>query len=205
MQRSPARGGFSLMEVLVGLTLLSLIALSVSQTMRIGLRIWQASERDDGALELVQTSRLVESWVTRALPPTAFDKDGPVVFQGLPDRLTFLVDGQAGRKLIGYSRMSLSAVANPDCSGRQDLVLTWEDVAAASHLTAAASDTRVLVACAETIRFRYGGPRRGAQGRELVNDERWLDETFLPSLVSVEAQAGDHKFSLTTHLRYSGR
>lgn len=204
-RRRSARAGFSLMEVLVGLTLLALIAVSVSQMMRTGIRLWQASERDDAAAELTQTGRLIESWLSRALPPKAFDPDGPTVFVGQADRLVFLVDGQAGRKLAGYSRLSVAAVPSRDCAGRSDLVLTWEDVTAAGQFTASATDSRTLFACAESVRFRYGGPRPSGQGYMLADGDVWTDRSNLPVRVSVEAEAGGRSFAITSRLGFAAR
>lgn len=204
-RRRARQSGFSLMEVLVGLTLLALIAVSVSQMMRTGLRLWQASERDDAAAEMVQSGRLIEGWLARALPPRAFDPDGPAVFEGQADRLVFLVDGQAGRKLAGYSRLSIAAVPSRECSGRADLVLTWEDVTAAGQFTASATDSRTLFACAESVRFRYGGPRPSGQGYILADGDAWQDRSNLPVRVSVEARDGGRSFTITSRLSFSGR
>lgn len=205
MSRRESRSqGFSLMEVLVGLTLLALISVSVTQMMRTGLLLWQASERDDAGAELTHTGRLVEGWLARALPPRAFDPDGPAIFVGQPSRLTFLVDGHAGRKLAGYSRMTLAAVPSEACRGGADLVLTWEDVAAAAQFEPAAADSRILLACADTIHFRYGGPRPGQQGYFLSDSDSWADRSSLPLRVSVEATAGGRRFTITSRLVFAG-
>lgn len=194
--------GFSLMEVLVGLTLLALISLAVSQTMRTGLRLWQASGRDDAASEALRTSELIEGWVARALPPKAFDPDVPAVFVGKPDQMSFLLDGQTGRKLAGYSRVTLMARASRDCEG-QDLVLVWEDVSAAADFAGQASDARTLLKCAETIKFQYAGPRRSVQGTQLFRSNTWNEAASLPLLVSVQAAGQSETFDLAARLRFA--
>lgn len=191
------------MEVLVGLSLLALISVAVSQTMRTGIRLWQASSKDDEAGELDRTSEIIESWIARALPPKAFDPDLPPVFVGRADQMTFLLDGQAGRKIAGYSRMTLSARANANCEGGRDLVLIWEDVSGATDFASQASDARVLLSCAETITFDYAGAKQSFEGAQLVRSNVWNNSAELPSFVSVKAEGREGSFSAASRLRFS--
>lgn len=197
------QGGFSLMEVLIGLTLLALISVSVAQSVRTGLRFWSSADADDAAAELRQTSRLVEGWVARSLSPRAFEPDTAQVFAGRSDQLTFIVDGQAGRKPAGYSRFTLAARPGTDCPGRYDLILLWEDVAAAGQFAASASDSRTLLSCAEQVTFEYSGRRRSADGLVLVREANWSDASALPMHVSIEALAGSERFVIASRLRFS--
>ncbi|MFN7180802.1 type II secretion system protein J [Hyphomonas sp.] len=156
MNRTRRRqAGFSLLEMMVGLTLLALILVAVTQSVRTGLRMWQAAESNDAMAEWQQTERLLEHWLSRALPPNAYDTDSNVIFEHTPAGLRFLVDGEVGRKPAGYSRISLQAADNPACRDRQDLVLTWEDVAFAANFAPSASDRRVIMECADAISFEY--------------------------------------------------
>lgn len=197
------QSGFSLMEVLIGLTLLALISVSVTQSVRTGLRFWSAAEADTSAAELRQTSQMIEGWLSRALSPRAFDPDTTGVFIGRPDLVTFLVDGQAGRKLAGYSRFTLAARPGADCPGRSDLVLVWEDVTAAGRLAASASDSRTLIACAETIGFEYSGRRQTGQGLVFVREANWRDDSSLPLNVSIYADDNESRFRISARLRFS--
>lgn len=197
------QAGFSLMEVLVGLTLLAFISVAVSQTMRTGIRLWQASSKDDKAAELDRTSEMIERWIARALPPKAFEPDLPPVFVGRADQMTFLLDGQAGRKMAGYSRVTLAARANRNCEAGRDLVLVWEDVSSAGNFASQASDARVLISCAANIQFDYAGATQSFQGAQLVHSEVWNNSAQLPGFVSITAEGRDGSFRVASRLRFS--
>ncbi|MFN7055074.1 type II secretion system protein J [Hyphomonas sp.] len=195
--------GFSLMEVLVGLTLLALVSVAVTQSVRTGLRVWQSAATETAAAELRQTSRLVESWVARALPQRGVEAEDVVVFRGGERQLSFLVDGQAGRKPAGYSRITLAARPDRACPGGADLVLTWEDVTAAGQFAASASDSRILVRCAEDIRFTYSGWRRSPQGPQFAREAMWTDDLSLPAHIAISAKSGRDEFRISAPLIFS--
>lgn len=177
------QAGFSLLEMMVGLTLLALISVAVTQSVRTGLRMWQAAESNDSMAEWQQTERLVEHWLSRAVPPNAYDTESTVIFEPTPAGVRFLVDGQVGRKPAGYSRISLQARENPACRDRQDLVLTWEDVAFAANFAPSASDRRVIMECAEAITFEYD--RGFALPAELETQANMALNSELPRIVRI--------------------
>lgn len=202
MRHTPT-AGFSLMEVLVGLTLLALISVSVGQTVRTGIAMWRASDKNNAAAELNRTGELVEDWIGRALPPGAFDRGEGAVFVGAPDQVSFLVDGRVGRKLLGYSRITLAARPAATCRAGEDLVLVWEDVKASGGYAAHARDTRTLVDCAESIRFEYAGWRRGEPGSGIARVSEWDGDGGLPEWVTLKVIKPGKGLSLQARLRYS--
>lgn len=202
MRQTPA-AGFSLMEVLVGLTLLALISVSVGQTVRTGISMWRASDKNNAAAELNRTGEMVEGWISRALPPGAFDRNAPAVFTGAADQISFLVDGQAGRKLMGYSRITLTARPGAACGSGQDLILVWEDVTASAGYTAQARDERNLIECAETIRFEYAALRRDGPGYGIVRSSQWGDHGGLPRQVTLTVIKSGGTLQLQARLRYA--
>lgn len=195
-----SEAGFSLLEMLVGLTLLGLISVAVTQSVRTGLRMWQAAEANDEAAEWQQTAQLVEHWMSRALPPRAFDLDSRVIFDSGPAGVRFLVDGQVGRKPAGYSRIALQAVSNPVCPGGADLVLTWEDVAKASNFAVAASDSRVLAACADAVEFDFGDGPPLPQGLE---EPEYIVGAELPRSIRIRVVREDREQVLAARLLYA--
>lgn len=200
-RQRPAQAGFSLLEMLVGLTLLALISVAVTQSVRTGLRLWQAADANDSETEWQQTEWLVERWLSRALTPRGYDLDSRVIFEGRPDGVTFLVDGQVGRKPSGYSRIGLLARSNPVCPGRADLVLTWEDVTMASNFALGASDERVLFECADGLAFDYGGGPSLAQVPSPDQSFRANDD--LPRVVQVRFTSAGKARTISARLIYA--
>lgn len=193
--------GFSLLEMLVGLTLLALISVAVTQSVRTGLRLWQAAEANDSESEWQQTGWLIERWLSRALSPKSFDLDSRVIFEANPDGVRFLVDGQVGRKPSGYSRIGLIAKENPVCPSRSDFVLTWEDVTFAGNFAPGASDERVLFECVDGLAFEYVSATQSETA--LVVGETFESSDELPRVVRIRFTSGGKSRTLSARLQYA--
>lgn len=200
-RKRDGQAGFSLLEMMVGLTLLALISVAVTQSVRTGLRMWQAAESNDAMAEWQQTERLVEHWLSRALPPNAYDTESTVIFEQTPAGVRFLVDGEVGRKPAGYSRISLQAADNPACRDRQDLVMTWEDVAFAANFAPSASDRRVILECADAISFEYD--RGAALPPELEMQASLTVSKELPQIVRIRVTRDGVTKVLAARLLYA--
>lgn len=198
--RRASEAGFSLLEMLVGLILLALISVAVTQSVRTGLQLWQAAEANDSEAEWQQTEWLIERWLSRAISPKGYTLDSRVIFEARADGVSFVVDGQVGRKPAGYSRIGLAAKFNPVCPGRSDFILTWEDVTMASNFAPAASDERVLFECADAITFDYGAvpEQEGSQPGSLSPDGD------LPRVVRIRLVAGGKPRVVSARLLYAG-
>lgn len=193
--------GFSLLEMLVGLTLLALISVAVTQSVRTGLRLWQAAEANDSESEWQQTGWLIERWLSRALSPKSFDLDSRVIFEANPDGVRFLVDGQVGRKPSGYSRIGLIAKENPVCPARSDFVLTWEDVTFAGNFAPGASDERVLFECVDGLAFEYVSATQTERAFSAGEVFEASDE--LPRVVRIRFTKGGKARTLSARLQYA--
>jgi prepilin-type N-terminal cleavage/methylation domain-containing protein len=202
MNRGPAsQSGFSLLEMLVGLTLLALISVAVTQSVRTGLRMWQAAEANDTEAEWQQTEWLIERWLSRAISPSEFDIDSRVIFDPQPGGLTFVVDGQVGRKPAGYSRIGLVARDNPVCPGRADFILVWEDVTMASSFAPSTRDERLLFECADAVKFEYTA---GALAETAVlPDGAITSPKELPRAVQIQLVAGGKLRTISARLIYA--
>jgi len=197
----PSEAGFSLLEMLVGLTLLALISVAVTQSVRTGLRLWQAAEANDTESEWQQTEWLVERWLSRSLSPREFDVDSRLIFDANQEGIRFLVDGQVGRKPSGYSRISLFARSNPVCPGKSDFVLLWEDVSIAGRFAPDASDERVLFECIDDLTFDY--PVDPANPALMAGSDLVVPAGELPRAVRIRLTAGGKPREIAARLRYA--
>ena len=116
--------GFSLLEMLVALTVLGLLMVGLNEGVRTGLGLWSAQTRQVRAMaELDSTARLLRSLlVSIPLAPAAASDPGsqPVAisFSGSPDRLAFVGDMPTG---LGAARRANITLALDH--GR--LILLW--------------------------------------------------------------------------------
>lgn len=195
------QSGFSLLEMLVGLTLLGLISVAVTQSVRTGLRLWQAAESNDAEAEWQQTEWLLEQWMSRALSPREFDVDSRVVFEASEQSVSFLVDGEIGRKPAGYSRITLAARENPVCRGKSDFVLIWEDVTAAANFASEGRDERTLFECVDTVEFNI--PDSPAPAPGTYPNAFDVANGGLPRVIQIRLTAGGKQRIMAARLRYA--
>lgn len=183
----PRAAGFTLVEILVAITLLGLLMAALFGGVQLGVRAWEASEeRLDESSRLTTVhgflrERLAQAYLLEQLIPRA---DPLPAFAGEPDRLSFvtLMPEHLGG---GFQRMVLAVTA----AERSELTLTWWP--AELDETAVDPDTvrrRALLADVAELRLAYFG----AVGRDqpAAWHEVWA-ESSLPQLVLVQLRFPD--------------
>ena len=116
-------GGFTLLEMLVALIVLSFLIVGLNQGVQTGLGIWRAQARQVGHVaELAPTSRVLQSLLAGipVMPLANVDRGSPqpVSFHGAEDRLEFIGDLPNG---LGLTQRAEMAIALMD----DRLVLSW--------------------------------------------------------------------------------
>jgi len=177
--------GFTLVEILVAITLLGLLMAALFGGVQLGVRAWESSEeRLDESSRLTTVhgflrERLAQAYLLEELAPRA---DG---FAGEPDRLSFvtLMPEHLGG---GFQRMVLAVTAAAEGS---DLAVTWWP----AELDDAALDpddlrSRALLADVAELRLAYFG----SVGRDqpAAWHEVWA-QPVLPQLVRVQLRFPD--------------
>lgn len=180
--------GFTLVEILVAITLLGLLMAALFGGVQLGVRAWEASEErlDEGSrLTTVHgflRERLAQAYLLDELVP---DTNAGPAFAGEPDRLSFvtLMPEHLGG---GFQRMVLAVTAAAEGS---DLAVTWWP----AELDDAALDpdavrSRALLADVAELRLAYFG----SVGRD--QPAAWHDvwaQPVLPQLVRVQLRFPD--------------
>jgi general secretion pathway protein J len=181
----PKAAGFTLVEILVAITLLGLLMAALFGGVQLGVRAWEASEeRLDESSRLTTVhgflrERLAQAYLLDELAPRAD------AFAGEPDRLSFvtLMPEHLGG---GFQRMVLAVTAAAEGS---DLAVTWWP----AELDDAALDpdalrSRALLADVAELRLAYFG----SVGRDqpAAWHEVWA-QPVLPQLVRVQLRFPD--------------
>lgn len=120
-----AAQGFTLVELLVGLTLMALISVILFGGLRFGIRAWEVGgERIEQASRVEMVQNLLRRQVSQAsrLPESA-DAGSVVPFVGEAESLVFIAPLPVQRGLGGLYLFHLTQREN---DGRLDLALAWQ-------------------------------------------------------------------------------
>jgi len=193
----PARGqaGFTLLELLLAMTLLALIAVMLAGGLRLGARVWESGDERAqtlARLELVQGFLRRQVSGARPLIMGRVGSEPRYAFEGGPERLRLAVLAPPQLGAGGFYLVTIEQV--PARSGGEEgdeLRLGWQlyhpemdEVGAPDQVT-----ERVLLEGVERVRFSYfGALRRDAEPRWR---ERWEDQRALPELVRLELEFRD--------------
>jgi general secretion pathway protein J len=184
--RTPFECGFTLLELLLAITILGLLMSVLAGGLRFGARAWESGDaRAEQLTELGVVQRFLRQLIGQARPHPI---DGAAVpakaaFAGAPDGVAFMALAPA--RLAGGEFHVFSLGLEAAEAGRS-LVLGWYPLPhgeEASDPDAGARRT-VLLEGIETASFAYfdpGGPSRAPGWRE-----SWHDPLLLPSLVRLQ-------------------
>ena len=170
-----AAPGFTLVEMLVALTLLALLTVLLASLVTTGRRAAAAGEaRLDDAAQLV----LAESFIREQLGgmlPVALPGAGRIAFDGRPDGIAFIGLPPAALAPGGFHHLSLAVEAT---ATGQILVLRWMPLSGGG-----AADARptVLLDRLERVDFAYYGALDDASPPQWW--EEWHSPTRLPSAI----------------------
>ena len=184
-ERQRRDGGFTLLELIVAMTLLGLIVALLFGGLRFGARVWEAADQridESSELQVVQSfmRRRLGQATPLALPDSRVTRR--VAFEGTPESVTFAALMPAHLGLGGFYWLSFYADESSD--GRR-LVASWRlfQPERDAFAEAEAVEKTVLVDRISAVEFSYFGPRDRGQSPEWR--DRWEEIGSLPTLVSV--------------------
>lgn len=186
--------GFTLLELMISITLLIIIVTIVGSAMRLGYRSVEAGEKKIESLERFRTARFIINSQVESEVPLKFDSDGAQrsSFKGDRKWCQFATnysiwDGHRGYVLVRYS------VDNDD-AGRQVLYAS-ENVIGVDN----ARDVKLLDAL-DDISFGYFYKDINGEGKWVEN---WSDEMQAPDKIKFNFSSGTKKYSFVISMRTS--
>lgn len=180
----PRQAGFTLVELLVAVTLLSLLSLVLMNGLRLGVHAWQRTATHS---ESVDHSLLAQNFLRRVIEdaypylPSDDAARSRVAFDGARESLRLLASAPAALGGSGRSRIELSLGKR---DGRVDLMVTSSSELADG---AAAPTRKVLLADVSSVEFAYFGKRRS--DRSVAWHDDWANESGLPQLVRIRVRS----------------
>jgi general secretion pathway protein J len=184
--------GFTLLELLVAITLLGMLMAALFGGLRLGARVWETGEaRLDASaqVQIVQDflrQRLAESLPLEAAP--AEDGSSEPLFQGGIEALRFanVLPDYLG---AGLYLMELALADAPEGKAGRNLVLRWRplDLSATSSEDAATEpEERVLLEGIEGLELAYFGSPDPRLAPEWWPE--WRGQSAFPGLVRVQVR-----------------
>ena len=184
--------GFTLVEVMVALTLFSLVLTLIFSGLRASGKSWERSEvqidnTDNLRLELA----FVRKTLGEAVPLVLLDgKQNPVVFKGEPDAIYFTAQLPSHRGGGGLYLLSLSTVAHEH---KRDLQLAYQSISPALDLdqldTGYDRKTLTLMTDIDALVFSYYGNEE--VGKDPVWSDTWRNQQNLPLVARIHIEAAN--------------
>ena len=180
--------GFTLLELLIAMSLLGLIFAALTGGLRFGTQAWRStSQRLAQSDDLQMVYRTLRRQISTTLnaPGGLLSAQQEGSFEGSRDQLSFI--GGAPARAMKPGLFQLKFVLVPDEVG-QALALRWERLGDAP-VRSDGENIEPLVRGLRTVHFSYFGiPERGVEAK--WSDE-WRDHENLPSLVRITFDFAD--------------
>jgi general secretion pathway protein J len=173
--------GFTLLELLIALTLMSLLTVVILGALGTGARVWErASAGQQIVEETVVARKFLRRWLEQAYP--LVDRSEPlrpvVVFRGTKEGLDLVAPVPRGIMPGGLTHYSIFVQRN---GGRSDLLVTLRHERADENIAALSSS--VLIEDIGDMSVAYFGAQRATEPEEW--HDGWTDATNLPELVRI--------------------
>lgn len=178
--------GFSLLELLVSMTLLALIGVLAAGGIRFGTQAWErAGASAERLMETHALDRFLRRQIAAARPVLVADgtRTPPVVFSGQPDGLVFLAPVSAALAPPGLHLIEVATA--PEGAG---LDMAWTPVSDSDLIAGTAPEVERLTSGPTGLRLRYFGP--GPEGAAIWQDS-WEDRPTLPLMIELQIVPDD--------------
>jgi general secretion pathway protein J len=180
-----SEAGFTLVEMLVGLSLLALMSVLLFGGFRFGLRAWESGDDQIAAIgEIERTQNLLRTLLSEAQLPVIAVNDGDIrqmaSFVGEDERLWFVAPLPAHRGVGGLYEFELTKVRN----GAEDaLSLAWRSYRVDRPLgdDRDFDDESILLRSTEGLRLAFFG--QSSDQRDPAWLDSWDGSRGLPLLV----------------------
>jgi general secretion pathway protein J len=182
--------GFTLIEMLVAVTLMALIGIAVTDGLRLARRSLQtAATADRDSWEIVAAQRFLRRALESTEPGGSAESESGTGVKGEGSRLTFRAAGPLSVNEGIPSVFDIRVVPETRNVHQQDLVVRWQAQTADTDLASdVANPGEVLVTGVRSVRWQYLPASLPSDG--ITEASAWLDEwknrSDLPALIRLE-------------------
>jgi general secretion pathway protein J len=183
--KAPRRSrGFTLLEALLSIALMSLIVGTIAGGFRLGKRVWETGRDYEGVQEVEEAAGALQTILSRAFPILLDKRDGApsVAFEGRPDRIRFVTTSDGGADWGGLALTEITA-SGEDIDVRSGVLRQEAWFGGAGGPTRSATALRG-VADFELSYFGAAEPNAAPAWTKI-----WVERVSAPKLVSVRLTA----------------
>lgn len=187
--KARARDGFTLLELLLAISLLALITGSILGGLHLGRRAWETSRASESLDEVENALRAVTGLFARSYPVPIATQDastGQVLFEGQPNVCRFILLSDGGAQWGGL----LVAEIGGETDGSDSTLSIWTSVFRDAQSADAGRETMTRTPILKTLvafRLSYFGVLE--QGKPPVWTDVWSHRVALPKLIAVTIAA----------------
>ncbi len=183
----PKQPGFTLLEVLIGMSLLSVMMLLLFASLRICVQNWNAGENK---IAQVSQAAIVQNFLRNKLHATlpledGFSEEQQFSFQGEEDWVQFVAAMPASASRLGLQIFKLSLVSSTKNKGT-DLLVDIKPFFPQAEAEEWGEEQVVILKNIQRLSFAYFGDD-DFNGESAWQSE-WLEKHVLPKLVSIDVE-----------------
>lgn len=198
--------GFSLLEMLVSLSILALLSAVLAGAIQTGARVSDRVQAEAQYMNRQVALYRINGWLAAAMPIAPFGENGSddTVFTGGPNDLSFNVAQEIYPNQFGYYNIRLSLERDEGCEEGRTLLLSATRMTPSSNSGTPETHKRVIDPCLARPAFRFLATENQIGDAPSWHTE-WVETEALPSAVELVVATADGGETTAIHqfLRHS--
>ena len=178
------QAGFSLLEVMIALSVLSMVLVLIWQAIAFGTEMKSRVDRFGAAQDSSAALIVLRPIIKSALPNGVLGEDIDSRLRLRADELEFVTSGIHADHWVGYSHIKLTRQRSEVCPETWSLVLYWQNTAPSQTELTNWDQGRILIDCLDELALHATG--RDESGDQVITDA-WNSES-LPNQIEIRAR-----------------